>query len=98
MIVCPADQTVATDSGVDFASVALPAADSASDNSGHYRVTIDVGRTTYIVGDIVALPPAVSPYVVRYTITDGSMNSASCNIYITVVGTFPFLVLLFRSY
>ena len=64
----------------------LPAPDSVSDNSGVVTVTIDVDRTVYNVSDNVQLDLATSPHLLQYRATDNSMNTAVCDVYITVVG------------
>ena len=85
-ISCPANQTVATDPGQDYARVALPAEDSASDNSGVYTISIHVNGSTYNVGDNVTLDLATSPHLVQYIATDSSSNTAICDVFFHVVG------------
>ncbi|XP_038054084.1 uncharacterized protein LOC119726452 isoform X33 [Patiria miniata] len=83
-ITCPANQTVAMDSGKNFATVVLPSPASSSDNSGVYTVTIDVDKRFYFVNDTVSFDLAASPHLVLYTATDDAGNSATCDMYIIV--------------
>ena len=74
------------DMGETFATVALPPVNDSFDNSGAYAITIDVDGNVFNVSDIVTFDLATSPHLVKYIATDASSNSASCNIYITVLG------------
>ena len=86
VIVCPANQTNATDARVDNVTLTLPDADAAADNSGSYTIAIDVAGTNYSVGDSVTLDLATGEHLLQYLIYDAAMNSATCDMYITVIG------------
>ncbi|XP_022101029.1 uncharacterized protein LOC110984806 [Acanthaster planci] len=83
-ISCPANMTVYTACGKTFSSVALPDADSVSDNSGVFSVTIHIDGSTYNVSDTVSFYLEQSPYVLRYNATDESSGTSDCETYITV--------------
>ncbi|XP_038046071.1 uncharacterized protein LOC119720471 [Patiria miniata] len=90
-ITCPADFTVYTDCRKDYSTVSLPDVQSASDNSGQYTISINIGDSIYEVGDTTTLSLGASPHMVRYTATDNS-TTAHCDTYVTVTevsdGTF----------
>ncbi|XP_038046073.1 mucin-like protein [Patiria miniata] len=90
-ITCPADFTVYTDCRKSYSTVSLPDVQSASDNSGQYTISINIGGSMYEVGDTTTLSLGASPHMVRYTATDNS-NTADCDTNVTVAevsdGTF----------
>ncbi|XP_038046270.1 uncharacterized protein LOC119720607 [Patiria miniata] len=90
-ITCPADFTVYTDCRKSYSTVSLPDVQSASDNSGQYAISINIGGSIYEVGDTTTLSLGASPHMVRYTATDNSY-AADCDTYVTVAevsdGTF----------
>ena len=49
-------------------------------------VTIDVDGTVYNANDEVQLDLATGLHLLQYTASDNSMNDATCDVYITVVG------------
>ena len=86
-ITCPDNQTVNTDPGQSYSTFQLPAANSSSDNSGLVpTIIIDVNGMTHSVGNNVSFDLAMSPHLVQYTAWDISMNNASCDMYVTVIG------------
>ena len=88
-ISCPANQTNATDPGVNNVTVSLPSQDSASDNSGDFPITVDVAGVIYSVGDTVTLDLSsgmTGVHLLQYIITDAAMNNDTCDMYITVIG------------
>ncbi|XP_022109740.1 uncharacterized protein LOC110989561 isoform X3 [Acanthaster planci] len=87
IIMCPANQTNATDFRAADVTLPLPDAVSASDNSGQYNITIDVAGATYRVGDSVTLDLATGEHLLQYTIFDAAMNNDTCDMYITVIDT-----------
>ena len=93
-ITCPANQTNATDAGVDNVTLTLPDADAASDNAGSYTIAIDIASTMYSIGDSVTLDLATGEHLLQYIITDTAMNNATCDMYITVVGGYHFFLQL----
>ncbi|XP_022087341.1 hyalin-like, partial [Acanthaster planci] len=86
-IMCPANQTNATDFRAADVTLPLPDPDSASDNSGQYNITIDVAGTTYCVGDSVTFDLATGEHLLQYFITDDAMHNDTCDVYITVIDT-----------
>ncbi|XP_038046069.1 uncharacterized protein LOC119720470 [Patiria miniata] len=90
-ITCPAHFTVYTDCRKSYSTVSLPDVQSASDNSGQYTISINIGGSIYEVGDTTTLSLGASPHMVRYTATDNSY-AAHCYTYVTVAevsdGTF----------
>ncbi|XP_038046067.1 uncharacterized protein LOC119720468 [Patiria miniata] len=90
-ITCPADFTVYTDCRKSYSTVSLPDVQSASDNSGQYAISINIGGSIYEVGDTTTLSLGASPHMVRYTATDNSY-AADCDTNVTVAevsdGTF----------
>ncbi|XP_022094182.1 uncharacterized protein LOC110981168 isoform X7 [Acanthaster planci] len=91
-IACLANLTVYTDCLKNYATVALPDVDAVFDNSGSYIISIDVKGSLFGVGDIVTFDLVTGSHLVRYTATDDSLNSESCDllVYIASVsdGTF----------
>ncbi|XP_038051555.1 adhesion G-protein coupled receptor G6-like isoform X1 [Patiria miniata] len=87
VITCPSDETIETDPNQNFATLTLPNAASASDNSGYFEITIDVDGSTHRVNDTVSLSIANSPHVLLYTASDVINNVASCRTQITVRDT-----------
>ena len=76
IIMCPADFSQNTDSGQPNATVVLPAP-TAGDNSGESTTTSDPTGSPVL---------GIGSHTVTYTVTDGSGNSAKCNITIMIRG------------
>ena len=61
----------------------------ASDNSGVYNVTIDVGEeSTRNVMEEIEFPVTSSPHRLHYIVTDSSRNTDTCDTYVTVEGQY----------
>ena len=87
VVICPSDSTVYTDTGKTFYTLLLREADSVNDNSGVTTLTIEVNGSSYQPHDVITLSLRPSPHLLRYTATDGSNYSASCDAYVIVKGT-----------
>ena len=87
-ITCPANRTVFTDAGQDFATFSLRDLSSGVDNSGYFTVSVDVAGVPYVVGDSVTLSLADGVHLVQYTATDNATNVEMCDMYVTVNGRY----------
>ena len=88
-IACPINITVDTDAGESYASIALPAFMSMSDNVGIVDTMVDALSGTHDIGDTLQFEyQQTPPYDVTYYAIDHAANEVNCQITVTVTGEF----------
>ena len=88
-ITCPTDITLDTDAGESYATIALPALISTSDNVGVVDTYVSALAGTHEEGDTLQFPyQETPPHTVVYHAVDHAGNEATCQITVTITGEY----------